>query len=389
MAQLAAGPYCGKLLADLGAEVVKVEPPGVGDVARRRGPFRGDHVDPEASGAFLYFNTNKLGVTLDLASPRGRVLLGELLAHADLLIQDLAPRQAAGWHLDYAALAPRFPRLVLTTITPFGTTGPWADFKGYGLHAAHAGGEAYLLPAGVEWVDRPPVKPGGLVSECDAGISAAVASLAAIYHQRATGQGQHVDCSKQEAVLNLDRVIFGKYTAYGVVESRGSRRRRLGNNIRCLDGYVEFFALDDRLWQRVVAMMDHPAWCDDDAYRTTVDRARHIDELNQRIESWAANYTRAEICARARAVRAPLGRVATADELFASEHLAERGFFAQIEHAVAGTVTYPGAPYRMSETPWRFRRPAPRLGEHNELVFHERLGHPREELLRLRQGEVI
>ncbi|MBI3964118.1 MAG: CoA transferase [Chloroflexi bacterium] len=389
VAQLAAGPFCGKLLADLGAEVIKVEPPGSGDVARRRGPFPDDRPDPDASGSFLYFNTNKLGVTADVTTGEGRALLRELLANADLLIHDLQPEQAAAWHLDYASLALHCPRLVVTTITPFGTTGPWADFKGDGMHAAHAGGEAYLLPAGAEWLDRPPVKPGGLVTDCDAGVFAATGSLAAIYHQRATGKGQHVDCSKQEAVLNLCRAILGKFTAYGVVESRGTRRRRLGNNVRCRDGYIEFMALNDPLWERIGAMMGGPAWCSAPDYQTTASRSRHIDEVNDRVEEWAAEHTRAEIYARARAIRAPVGRVATADEIFTSPHLSDRGFFAEVEHPATGVTTYPGAPYRLSETPWRVKRPAPRLGEHNALVFGERLGHSSQELVHLRQLGVI
>ncbi|MDO8532304.1 MAG: CoA transferase, partial [Dehalococcoidia bacterium] len=189
--RLVAAPYAGKLLADLGADVIKVEDP-CGDPARRYGPFPEDRPHPEHSGLFMYLNTNKRGVTLTMESAEGRRLFAELADQSDLLIEDAPPGHMASWGLDYATLHERNPRLVVISITPFGQTGPYAHYKAHALTTFHASGEGMLLPNGADYMARPPVTIPGFAHDYDCGMAAAVAGLAALYHARATGHGQHV-----------------------------------------------------------------------------------------------------------------------------------------------------------------------------------------------------
>jgi crotonobetainyl-CoA:carnitine CoA-transferase CaiB-like acyl-CoA transferase len=194
--QMISGPYCGKLLADLGAEVIKVEEPSVGDVARTRGPFPGDVTHPEKSGLFLYLNTNKLGITLNLGTASGRELFRRLAEQADVLLEDRPPGEMAKLGLDYASLSAINPRLIVTSITPFGQTGPYRDYKSYHLNLYHASGHSsffYVAPR--ERRKEALVVAGGEVGDYDGGLSAAVATLAALFARLATGQGQHIDIS--------------------------------------------------------------------------------------------------------------------------------------------------------------------------------------------------
>jgi crotonobetainyl-CoA:carnitine CoA-transferase CaiB-like acyl-CoA transferase len=201
---MVAGPYCGKLLAELGAEVVKAEPPA-GDSARREGPFAGNSPHPEKSCLYLYLNAGKLGITLDLKSPRGRGIFERLVESVDVLLEDTPPGTLDDLGLGYTRLTQLNPRLVVTSITPFGQTGPYHGYKAYHLNIYHAGGDGYLLQSGGKTLDQPPMTGGGHLGDYEAGSAASVATFAALLAGRATGQGQHVDVSKQEALLALNR----------------------------------------------------------------------------------------------------------------------------------------------------------------------------------------
>jgi len=216
------------------------------------------------------------------------------------------------------------------------------------MNISHSGGEGYILPPGPQYLDRPPVKPGRFVADYDAALHAAVATLGALYWQRLSGLGQHVDVSKQEVALSLSRVVVGKYTDDGSIESRGTRRRRVGNLIRCKDGYVEIMPLNDRLWQRVREMMGHPSWAQEERYQTAAGRSSNLDELNQLMESWAQERTKEQIYRRALECHAPVGIYSTAEDLLNSEQLQVREFFVDIEHPKAGKIKYPSAPYKFS-----------------------------------------
>jgi crotonobetainyl-CoA:carnitine CoA-transferase CaiB-like acyl-CoA transferase len=390
-AQMVSGPHCAKLLADLGAEVVKIEPPRTGDRARSVGPFPEGVPHPERSGLFLYLNANKRGVTLDPATVAGRRLLGSLVEWCDVLIEGPPGVRLGDVGLGYEALAARRPELVMVSITPFGSTGPYRDYTSSELVTFHASGLGYVTPRGATDPAKAPLKAGGRLAEFFAGLNGAVAAMAALIARRRTGRGQHVDVSKQECLLPMLRRDVAAYTSEGEVASRLMRSWKIAPNdiVPCRDGHVFIAAVEEAQWQRLVELMGTPAWAADSRFRDRLGRAANWESLKPLIEGWTRQRTKAEICRAAQASRVPISPVSTAADILASPHLAAREFFVEIEHPDAGSRPYPGAPYRFSATPWRVRRRAPRLGEHNDEVYGEWLGRSADELATLGCAGVI
>jgi crotonobetainyl-CoA:carnitine CoA-transferase CaiB-like acyl-CoA transferase len=381
LAEDIAGPYAAKLLADLGAEVVKIEPPWVGDHARHCGPFPDHQPHPERSGLFLYLNTNKLGVTLNLDTTIGRDLFRNLIAQADVLIED----RALGWltarGLGYETLCQQRPELVMTSITRFGQDGPQAHYNAYPLTTFHAGGEGYTLPGRLSlelFPGRAPVQAGGSLGEYDSGLCAAVATLGALL----AGIGQHVDVSQQEALLNLNRPMLAYYLATGEVISR-QRGYAFGGAVPCRDGYIMLRPIEDNHWRGLVRAMGRDELADDERFRTRQARTDNGALLNDLIVAWAMQHTKVALYERVAAEGCPVGYFATAEDVVQAPQLAAREFFVPSTHPEAGSVLLPSAPYRLSHTPWMLRRPAPLLGQHNQEVWCDRLGCDPAELPRL------
>ncbi len=381
-----AGPYCTKVLADLGAQIVKIEEPAGGDPARRAGPFPKDSPHPERSGLFLYLNTNKLGVTLDVTSATGRHLLLELLRDADVFVQDLPPGEADDLGIGYEALADSHPKLVVTAISPYGASGPHRDWRAYHLNLYHGSGHSSFFYQDPREAARGPVVGGGNVGEYDAGLAAALATLAAVLGREATGRGQQVEVSKQEALVALERVEIGRLANDPIPMNRPGM---VGGLVRSRDGYVVITAAQDGQWKGLVKAMGSPAWAEDESCRDEKSRSDNRDEIQRRIEEWAAGLSSDEIYRVSQESSTPVGPVRTVAEVMAWPQARQRGFFAEIEHPEVGRLEYPTAAYRFSETPWRAERPAPLLGEHNESVFCGKLGHARADLVRLRAAGVI
>lgn len=381
-ARFVAGPYCSKLLADLGAEVIKIEPPGSGDDARRYGPFPADVPDPERSGLFLYLNTNKLGITLDPLSPSALDTFRRLVKDADVLIEDSPPGTLAGIGLPFSTLREANPRLIVTSITPFGQNGPHAKFKAHPLNTVHAGMLGYLTPWVSRWPDREPIQPGGMLGEYGSGLSAATATLAALYVQRSTGKGRHIDVSKQEAVLALNRVNAPQFANEGRSDTRFvNLSGLLGDIVPCKDGYVVFQINETHHWRGFVELLGTPEWAQDPVYLDGEERGKRFQsEIRPRVLEWAKGFTKAELYHMGQAANCPFAVVNSPEDVVRSEHHRARGFFVDVAHPRAGTVSQPGAPFIMSETPWQVRRPAPLLGQHNEEVYCGRLGYSKEEL---------
>ncbi len=388
-AQMVSGPYCSKLLADLGAEVIKIEETSVGDEARRRGPFLNDIPHPERSGLFLYLNTNKMGITLNLHSTAGREIFNELLKDTDILVEDNPPRTMKELGLDYEMLAEINPGLIMTSITPFGQTGPYRDYKAYHINCYHGSGLATIIADIMpEEVPRP-LKPGGYLGDYDCGLSAALATLGALYSRLFSGMGQHIDISKQESLITLERVEIGRQGNEGGTLSTVMLRGTVGGLQRCKDGYVVIVIPMEHQWQALAELMGRPEWTKDEKYRDEFTRAQHAQELNAHVAQWMAEHTRDEIYHRAQALSCPIGAVVTAEDLVQSEQLKARGFFAHVDHPEMGKVKLPTTPYRFSKTPYRLERPAPLLGQHNEDIYCHRLGLEREEMVRMRAAGII
>jgi CoA:oxalate CoA-transferase len=389
LCHMVTGPYCTKLLADLGAEVVKVEAPAAGDDARRRGPFLDDTPDPELSGLFLYLNTNKLGVTLDVETDTGRGIFRNLVDQADILVQDLPPDLSERLGLSYSELKEANPRLVMTSITPFGLTGPYRDYKARELNSHHSAGEGYLLPIMSPDLSREPVKGGGMACDCLCGLSAALATLAAAYRARETGRGQHIDVSKQDVLMTMALLEIAMYANVGVVRSRLRRPLLMPLPMKCQDGYIMMSALTDREWGSVVEFMGNPAWAADARYEQWLERHLAGDEINPHMEEFVAGFKTQELFHQLQAAASAAAPANTSRDVVESPQMEARGFFAEMEHPRAGTVKVPKAAYKLSRTPWRGERPAPLLGQHNEEVYCGRLGLDKKELVRLRESGVI
>lgn len=384
-ASFVTGAYCTKLLADLGAEVIKIEEPQVGDEARRRGPFPNDIPHPERSGLFLYLNTNKLGITLDLKTPTGKRIFFELVGLVDILVADKPPKVMEELGLTYEALKGINPRLVMTSITPFGETGPYRDYKGYHLNLTHASGAGYLMPASTS-LERAPLKGGGHFDEYACGLSAAIATLGALYWQRATGSGQHIDASKQDMIMDMDKVMITAYPNTGTIGRRVSAGAGPGP-IPCKDGHIMVLTLLKPQWEALLDAMGNPEWAEkftDDAYRD-----EHMQELQARMAEWTKNQTKEQAYHKLQQAGCPAGVVRSAEEVVNWEQPNLRGFFVEVDHPKAGRLKYPTAPYRLSRTPVAIERPAPLLGQHNEEMYCGRLGYTKQELVRMRQAGVI
>lgn len=385
-----AGPYCTKLLADYGADVVKVERPGTGDGARRIPPFHGDDAHPEKSGLFLHLNTNKKGITLNLKTGTGREVLKELVKGADVLVESFEPRAMPGLGLDYDTLAAINPRLVMTSISTFGQTGPYRDFKATELVVF--GMSPHMFVEGEP--EREPLKYPGYKAQYLAGTNAAAVTIGALFGSRMTGEGQHVDVSIMDSLSSPPEgaAALVSYAFSGRDPERPGYRRAGGSPwgvYRCKDGYAFIWGMVPMFWPRTVRFLGMPELLDDPRFATAQARRENQDDFEAILLPWLAEHTVEEVVSRAQAQRLPATPMYTVDQVVRDAHLNARRFFVEIEHPAVGRLTYPGLPFRLPETSSQPERPAPLLGQHNREVYCERLGYSEQELVRLRAGGVI
>jgi len=391
MGELIAAPFCARLFADYGADVVKVEPRGRGDRSRTWGPFPGDARDAERSGLFFYLNTNKRGVTLDATTPDGRDLLLALLRDADAFIHGMRPRELRALGLDFDALAAINPRLVMISITPFGQTGPYSDWNAYDINAFH------LTASGMRYLGRPgeaPLEPGTFIADFYGAYAGAAWGLAAIIGRDAIGGGQHVDVSTAEVIAALftGAQNIGGYAQDGVYETRSGVGMRLGapaTIFPCKDGYVWMLALEPGQWKGLARAMGDPDWMQLEQFLDMYNRAQNVDAMNPLIAEWTVQHTKQEIMDLCQSNGCPTTAIYTVDEVANHPHLAERGFMRDIAHASLGDVRTTGAPVRLPGSPGGPARPAPLLGEHNAEVFGALPGRDGDAVRRLQQAEVI
>jgi crotonobetainyl-CoA:carnitine CoA-transferase CaiB-like acyl-CoA transferase len=408
------GMYCGKLLAELGADVVKIEPPG-GDPARRTGPFFHDEVDPNKSLYFFGLNSSKRAITLNIATADGQALLKRLAATADVVVETFTPGYLESTGLGYDTLSQIKPDIILCSISGFGQWGPHSHYKAPDIVAVAMSGMMYLAGFPAEAPDR----PYGNQAYYGASIQACSGILMALLHRDATGQGQQVDVSMQEALL------LNQETAVPYWDIRRDLRGRVGNEQRlpaigvyeCQDGYVAFMVgvpgfgspwpelmrwmadegkaedlLDER-WQNLFGQLDMRLIAelyfghDAELVATWVPRLSHIDEVLVR---FIKNYTKAQLYEEGQRRGLLVAPVNTPKDLLENPQLNHRRWFTPVEHPeLATTITYPGPPYRLSETPWRIRRRPPRIGEHNQEVYCGELGLPQEQLAALTAAGII
>lgn len=367
LGHMVSAAYATKLMADLGADVVKIEEPN-GDRARQHGPFPGGIVDPEKSGLFLALNTNKRSKTLDLRHEQDR--MSELIAWADVLVHNYPPAQMAAFGLDYNAFQAINPRLVMCSVTPFGLTGPYKDYKAYELTMAHGGGWAWLSPGGSDRPDLPPLRAAGQQADLQGGLAAATAALAAYFRALRTGQGEHIDLSIQSYVASFLEHNFIFYTYLGWKTSRLGRRLQDPWKIfACKDGPIFLAVAEEDQWARLQELMGNPEWAKQDIFRNAAKRAKNKEELHKHLNAWFQEWNVADLFRAGQEKRICFAPVFDMAQLAEQEQLRARNFFVDVSHPQAGRLTHLGPPYQLGEPWWKIRRPAPLLGEHNTDVL--------------------
>ena len=385
------GVYCGKLMADMGADVIKVEPPG-GDPMRNIGPFLHDRELPENSLHWLHFNTNKRSITLDVAKPQGTELLSKIACGSDVVLETFPPGYLDTLGLGYSHLSQSNPGLVYASLTPFGQTGPYKDFKATDLIGFAMGGYMYVTG----WPDTPPTRLWGSQAYHTTSNRAFIAILLAIYHRMATGEGQFIDVSMQEAVAATTEHVNTTYNYTGAPAVRCGFRHggQFVATWRCKDGFVSITTNTQQAWDDLRDWMAQDGMAGDLSLEKFNDRfilrgemSEHIEEL---IQAWALTHTRQEITEWGQARHHPWGPAVRPSEILKNEQLWDRGYFIESEdpHG-AEKMVYPGAPYKLSQSPWKLSRQAPQVGQHNREIYCGDLGLPQDELDALAAQGVI
>ena len=376
------GQWCGKLMADLGAEVIKVEPPG-GAAERTVGPFYQDVVDPNRSIYFWHYNTSKRSIVLDLEQDAGRDLFRRLVSSADVLLETMRPGYLASMGLGYEVLSALNPTLVMTSLTPFGQTGPWRDYKTTDLLHLSAGGQ--MAGSGYDAVDDPdqqPLAPGGGNGWHMGSHYAYIATMAAVLHRHVSGAGQYLDVSVHEAAALTTEMHVPMYIYTGNIVQRQTGRHAgpqptAPTQMPSGDGrYVNGGGgiTPQRFGPLLEWMTSHNGAGDltDERFNdpaTIVAEGAHITE---QIRNFIATIPADDAFHGAQLAGLPWGAVRYTDELPADEHFRSRGFFLEVEHPEIGrSITYPGAAALYSRSPWRIYRRAPLIGEDTEAVLGE------------------
>lgn len=386
--EFVSGPFCTKMLADLGAEVIKIERPE-GDEARRRGPYLHDDPNPELSGLFLYHNTNKKGVTLNLESEKGREIFKELIKEADVLVEDTRPGTMEGYGLAYSVLKELNPSLIMASITPFGQTGPYRDYKSYYLNTYHASGAGYVLPAASPNADREPIKGGGYVGESDIGVYAATGIMGAVYWRECGGTGQYIDISRQEALMCLERMNIVRYYMIGKSPSRVGVNRVRDTLVQCKDGgYIIIVLYPEKQWQGIMEALGYPEWSKEEIFSTQKLRDTHFDEVKKHLREEALKYDTEELFFKIQKAGTACAPICSAEQVYNSPQTKAREFFEEIDHPAAGKLMYPGLPYKLSTMTPKDNFGAPLLGQDNEEIYGA-LGYAKEDIVRLKEAGVI
>ena len=348
------GAYCTKLLADLGATVMLVESPDNGHPLRHTGPFLGGEPNVDKSGQFLYFSTNKRSIALDIEKQHDRETIRALASKSDLIVETYKPGVLEQYGLGYGVFQSDNPRTVLTSITHFGQTGPYRDWESEEIVDYALGGYMYFGGN----AEREPLMVHDNQPQLNAGMQAAIASLAALWWARKSGKGQHVDVSALESMLSAHAWTASSWTHEGIV-----MRRSAPDSIPCKDGWVWFFLA--RWDPNVFILIERPDLIDDPRFSDRQAWVRNRDELKALLETWTIEHSKEEIFRLGQELRLPVTPVFDASDLVKSPQLQTREWFLNLIHPVAGEHSLPGFPYKFSETPPTIQYPAPLLGDNN------------------------
>ena len=379
-----AGSFCARLLADYGADVLKLEPPG-GAALRRLGPFFEDDPHPEKSLFFLVLNLNKKGATLNLDRATGQNILKRLIRHVDVVVESYRPGYLAGLGLGYADLQAINPALTMTSITPFGQEGPYSQYRGEEI-VNYAMGMIMSI-SGVQ--GKEPLKHGGFQAQYEGGLFAAAATTMSLFNQEFTGVGEHIDVSITECVAST---MMATQTIYPFMGGTQTRRRAsgsmFGHPMPCRDGWIIVQTGGGASWDDLAEFFQCPEMLEP-RFADRAQRAENGAELDRIVVDSIKERDKWELFPKAAEARMLFGLVQTPLELAECPQLESRNFYREIEHPVIGKLRVPAELFKLSETPYRRTAPAPTLGQHNREIYVNGLEYDRRALGQLRELGVI
>ncbi len=402
LSQVFAGPYATKLLADMGAEIIRIEcaaRSGRGGALPRLRPggdfgaaFPNGDTGEHSYNRFAYYNEvnrNKCAVTIDLSRPRGVEVFKKLVEVSDVIVENFSPRVMSNFGLDYAALKDINPKIIMISISAYGQDGPYRDYVSYGEGIEAMSGMSRLTA----YTKGVPLKPGVTYADATAGLHAAFAVMAALRYRRVKGIGQHIDLSMREALTPLLGEAIMDYTMNRrIPEPLGNRHPRMAPHgcyrTKGRDKWIAIAVASDKAWRTLCEVMGKPRWCRDERFAGVAGRLAHRDEIDKSLNEWTAGYDNIELAKLLQSHGIKAGAVLDTAGMINDPHLKQRGFFQKIEHPEAGRHIMPGISWRMSRTPGRIERPAPCFGEHNRYVFGELLGMSAKEIEQLAQEGV-
>ena len=391
LTRIYAGPYCSMLFADMGAEVIKVEPPE-GELIRDNPPMvkegEGGPHDRSRSGYFLALNRNKYGITLNLKHPKAVEIFQELIKIGDVVLENYAPGVMKRLGIDYPLLRKINPRIIMCSISGFGQTGRYSERLAFDVISQAMSG----LMSITGHPDNPPTRVGTSLGDVNAAVHAAFAIMTALYYREKTGIGQYIDVSMLETMVGIleggiVRWTIGKelLTPIGSMNPHEAPMAAF----RCKDGYIIIATVGNEHWQRFCRAVHRPDWAEDPEYRTKRQRWEKKYLLQEEIEKITAQYTVKEVGEMMDQERVANSPIFNIKQVIEDPHLKDRGYFVDIDHPVIGKAKIPGIPFKMSETPGSVERPSPLVGEHNELILGKYLGMNREEIEKLKEEGAI
>jgi benzylsuccinate CoA-transferase BbsF subunit len=373
-----AGPYATRILADFGAEVIKIQ------------PLLPEAEDKFSRGYYNTWNRNKLGITLNLNKPQGVAIAKRLVAISDAVVENFTPRVMANWGLDYDSLKKIKPDLIMLSLSTMGNSGPWRDYVGFGPTVQAFSGITYLT----SFPGKPPLGLGTSYADHIAGLIACLALLSALEYRRKTGEGQYIDVSQVEAMAGLLGDAILDYTVRGEeVEPVGNSSTEAAPHgvYRCQgdDRWCAIAVFTDEEWQGFKRALGNPPWAEDKRFATLAGRLKHSEELDRLVEDWTKERTAEEAMALLQRQGVAAGVVQDASDLAEDPQLKERGFFIELDHPELGKTISDAVPIRLSDTPARYTRAAPIQGQDNNYVYRELLGMSEDEIDKLREQGVI
>ncbi|RPH53003.1 MAG: CoA transferase [Desulfobacteraceae bacterium] len=384
LTRVLAGPYCSLILGDLGADIIKIETPGLGDDSRSYPPFIGAE-----SAYFMNLNRNKRSITLDLKTPEGKGVFLDLVKCSDVVIENFRPGTMGKMGLGYEDLSKENPLIVYSSISGFGQYGPYRDLPGYDIIGQAMGG----IMSVTGWPDSPPTRTGTAIADILAGLSSCIGILSALMARKNISRGQHVDVSLVDSVVSAMETIIQIY----LVEQR--EPQRVGNRYEFIYPYDSFQAKNgwvvigignDKLWKEFCSAVGMEYLLENEDYKTNISRVRNYARVKQIVEEWTLNQSVKDIVDFLLKHKIPCAPIYGVKDIVEDEHIAKaRGMIVDVDHPKAGSMKVIGLPIKLSHTPAKIQTPAPLLGQHTDEILREVLLYPEERIQRLRRNNIF